>query len=70
MPIALCPDRQLIAMGRDSHGIRVLDAWTGAEVCRFETGTREAERIVFSRDGKRLAVETRGHDVPGSSRSS
>jgi WD40 repeat protein len=61
-PIALCPDRQLVAMGMDAHSIRVLDAWTGAEICRFETGTREAECIVFSRDGKRLAVETRSHD--------
>ncbi len=62
--VALCPDRQLIAMGMDKHGVRVLDAWTGAEICRFETGDREVERIVFSRDGKRLAVETQGKQVP------
>ncbi len=62
--VALCPDRQFIAMGMDKHGVQVLDAWTGAEVCRFETGDREAERIEFSRDGKRLAVETQGKKIP------
>lgn len=56
--IALDPDRRLVAIGTDPSGVRVLDAWNGAEVCRFETGGVEADRILFSRDGKRLAVET------------
>jgi WD40 repeat protein len=61
--VALCPDRQLIAMEMDARGFRVLDAWTGAEIGRFETGARKAERILFSRDGKRLAVEAWSGDV-------
>jgi WD40 repeat protein len=65
--VALCPDRQLIAIGRDSQAVRILDAWTGAEICRFQVGNREVERIAFTRDGKRLAIQTSG-DIPNPNR--
>lgn len=56
--VALCPDRQLVAAGMKKDGVRLLDAWTGAETGRFATGDLEAERIAFSRDGHLLAVKT------------
>ncbi len=56
--VALCPDRQLVAAGMRKEGVRLLDAWTGAETGRFATGDLEAEHVVFSRDGRRLAVQT------------
>ncbi len=56
--VALCPDRQLVAAGMDKDGVRLLDAWTGAETARFATGGDEAHHIIFSRDGRRLAVVT------------
>jgi dipeptidyl aminopeptidase/acylaminoacyl peptidase len=61
-PLALCADRHYIAIGINPQGVRVLDAWNGAEIVRFETGHRKPAHIVFSRDGKRLAVETDGED--------
>lgn len=60
--VALCPDRQLVAAEMDKEGVRLLDAWTGAETGRFTTGVLAAERIAFSRDGRRLAVQRWGRD--------
>ena len=56
-PLALCADRQLLAIGSDEGIVRIFDAWTGVETCRFESGNRKIDRVVFSRDGKRIAVE-------------
>jgi WD40 repeat protein len=56
--LALCPDRRLLALAPRDGGIRILDAWTGAETGRFDVGNRKVDRIVFARDGRRLAVET------------
>ena len=58
-PFALCPDRQLFAIGSDEGTVRILDAWNGAEICRFESGKREIVRVLFTRDGKRIAFESR-----------
>ena len=58
--LAICPDRRLVALGTDRRGVRVLDARNGTEVCRLDPGDREVGRIEFSRDGRRLAVETEG----------
>ncbi|MGP0066934.1 MAG: WD40 repeat domain-containing protein [Isosphaeraceae bacterium] len=55
-PLALCPDRQLFATGSDEGVVRIFDAWTGAETCRFESGNRKIGRVIFTRDGKRIAV--------------
>ncbi len=62
-PFALCPDRQLFAIGSDEGTVRILDAWTGAETCRFESGKREIIRVLFTRDGKRIAFESRTDPV-------
>ena len=56
-PLALCPDRQLFANGSREGVVRIFDAWTGAETCRFESGKRRINRVVFNRDGRRIAVE-------------
>ena len=55
-PLALCPERQLLALGSDEGVVCIFDAWTGAETCRFESGKRQIGRVVFSRDGRRIAV--------------
>ncbi len=67
LELALCADRQIVAMvGASIVGasgeIRVVDAWTGAETCRFESVNRVVDHIEFSRDGKRLAIQTQGID--------
>ncbi len=59
--VGLCPDRQIVAIGLEKEGVKLLDAWTGAETGRFATGGLTADRIAFSRDGRRLAVESSDH---------
>jgi WD40 repeat protein len=57
--IALNPDRRLVAVATfRGSTVRVCDARNGAEVCRFETGREHRTRLLFSRDGRRLAVLT------------
>ncbi len=36
--VALCPDQHLVAAGIKKEGVRLLDAWTGAETARFAAG--------------------------------
>jgi WD40 repeat protein len=48
-PLAICPDRRLFAVGSDGGIIRILDAWTGAEICRFEPHKGRIASIAFTR---------------------
>ncbi len=56
--IALNPERRLVAVATFRGGVRVLNAWNGAQVCRFEAGDESESRLLFSRDGRRLAIQT------------
>ncbi len=55
---ALCPHRQLLAMGPEvgSSPLRIIRTTSGAEVCRFNL-VDQIERMTFAPDGKRLAVD-------------
>lgn len=55
-PIAVCPRRRLVAIATPTDGIRLLDAWNGAEVRRLDTGGQKVEVLLFSGDGKRLCA--------------
>jgi WD40 repeat protein len=55
--LAFSPDDRTLAIGGFGRDVRLLDASSGDEVDRLDTGRAyEATHLVFSRDGKYLAV--------------
>jgi eukaryotic-like serine/threonine-protein kinase len=54
-PARFSPDDRLIATGGANHFVRLLDAFTGAEIHSFRGHSGDLRAIAFSPNGKRLA---------------
>lgn len=61
--LAFSPDGTRLAIGSIAGSLRVVDAWTGAEISRLEVGEGAVKRVAWAPDGRTLYAGEQSPDA-------